>query len=77
MSETKEIEFFVMIDEQGEFVVDQDADNVMTKYRDEVAECGPETSRVFHLKLTLPLPKPTVVQGTIPDTDGPINITIS
>ncbi len=77
MSETKEIEFFVMIDEHGEFVLDADPDNVMTRYRDEIAESGPEASRVFHLKLTLPLPKPTVVQGIIADTDGPINIAVS
>lgn len=77
MTDTKEIEFYIMIDQDGDFVVDSDADNLGQRYEDELTSTPPNGSRVFHLKLTVPLPKPTVVSATIPDTDGEVTVTVA
>lgn len=31
----------------------------------------------MHFKLAVPLPKVIEVQATIPETDGPVNVTVS
>lgn len=78
MTDTKEIEFSILIDQDGDFVVDTDADNLGSRYEDEVTSTPPNASRVFTFKLTVPLPKPTVVSAVVPDKgDEPVNITIS
>lgn len=77
MPETKEIEFYVMVDQDGDFGIDTDRDNLPDRYREEISMEGLEASRVLHLKLTVQLPTPTVVQATIPDTDGPVSAIIS
>lgn len=76
-TETTEIEFSVMIDGDGNFVVDTDADNLGSKYEDEIGS-PPNVSRVFTFKLTVPLPKPATVTAVVPDKgDEPVNLTIS
>ena len=74
---TREIEIFVFIDQDGDFVVDTDPDNIGSRYVDEISDAVPNATRTFHLKLTLPLPKATVVSATIPDTDAQITVTVS
>ncbi len=74
---TQEIEVHVMIDGDGDYVVDKDPDNLGSRYEEEISSTPPNVSRVFSLKLIVPLPKPTVVQATIPDTDGPVTVTVS
>ena len=77
-TETKEIEFSIMIDGDGDFVVDSDADNLGSRDEDEVCSTPPNVSRVFTFKLTVPLPKPAPVTAVVPDKgDEPVNLTIS
>lgn len=82
MSETKEIEFYLMIDQDGEFAIDTDQDNLLDKYRDEISETGPAASRVLHFKLNVPTPTivSTLVTATIGEQkaeDANVNVTIS
>ena len=76
-TQTTDLEFFVMVDQDGDFVIDTDPDNLGSRYEDEISSTPPNASRVFSFKLTVPLPKPTEVTAVVPDTDGPVNITIS
>lgn len=77
MTDTTEIEFSIMIDGDGNFVVDSDPDNLGSRYEDEIGS-PPNVSRVITLKLTVPLPKPTTVSAIIPDKgDETVNIEIS
>lgn len=77
-TETTEIEFSIMIDGDGDFVVDKNADNLGTRYEEELTSTPPNLSRVFTFKLTVPLPKPATVAAVIPDKgDEPVNLTIS
>ena len=77
MTDTKEIEFSIMIDQDGDFVVDVDPDNLGSRYEDEINSTPPNASRVFTFKLTVPLPKPSVVSAVVPDKNEPVNMTIS
>lgn len=76
-TETTEIEFSIMIDGDGDFVVDKNADNLGEQYENEIGS-PPNISRVFTFTLTVPLPKPATVSAVIPDKgDEPVNLTIS
>ena len=77
MSDVKEVEVYMMIDGDGDFVFDTDPDNLGSRYEDEVSSTPPNISRVFHFKMTVPLPKATVIQATIPNTDDAVSVTIS
>jgi len=70
MTETKEIEFWIAIDADGEFCVDTDC-------AEDAANGIGGITRVFAFKVTLPLPKPTEVAVAVPDTDQPVNVTVS
>lgn len=77
MTDTTEIEFSIMVDGDGNFVVHTDPDSLGEQYENEVGS-PPNVSRVFTMKLTVPLPKPTQVTAVVPDKgDEPVNITIS
>lgn len=77
MADTKEIEFYVMVDQDGEFVIDTDKDNLQDRYHEEISTEGLGASRVLHVKIDVTLPKPTVVQATITGMDGPVSAIIS
>ncbi len=78
MTDTTEIEFSIMIDGDGNFVVDSDPDNLGSRYEDEISNTPPNISRVITMKLTMPTPKPTTVSAVIPDKgDETVNIEIS
>lgn len=70
-----EIELFIAINEEGEFKVSTDS------AQDAVEELNGEAYsnaiRTFALKLNVPLPKVAEVAGTLPDTDGPVTLTIN
>jgi hypothetical protein len=74
---TTEIEIFVMIDQDGDYVIAKDADDLGSRYEEEIHSSPPNATRVFALKLTVPMPKATVVTATLPDTDGPVTVTVS
>lgn len=76
MTDTTELEITLMIDGDGNYVVDKDPDNIGCRWEEEEGST-PNVCKVVTLKLTVPLPKPATVSGAIPDTDGPVNITIS
>ena len=78
--ETKEIEFYLCIDQNGEFVVDEFADVVAVRYGEEVTDRNDNPAafhRVFHFKFVVPLPQPTAVSATVPDTDGLVTVVVS
>lgn len=78
MSDTTEIEFFVMVDQDGDYAVHTDESELGQAYADTILDTPPNASRVFHFKLTVPLPRATEVVATIPDKgDEPVNIAIS
>lgn len=75
--ETTELEITIMVDGNGNHVVDRDPDNIGSRWEEDEGST-PDVCRVFTLKLTVPLPKPQTLSAVIPDKgDEPVNITIS
>lgn len=68
--ETQEIEIWVAINHDGEINIDTDC-------AEDAANSLSGMTRVFHLKLTVPLPKATELTGTLPDTDAPMTLTVA
>lgn len=70
-----EIEFFIAINDCGDFVINADdpADALSTL----TADSGGDATKVIKIKLNVPLPKVAEVAGTLPDTDGPVSLTIN
>lgn len=67
MTKTKELLVYVAVDEGGHHVVAGNSDAVA----DYAAEDLPSSvRRFFCLKLTVPLPRMTVLTGTVPDEAG-------
>jgi hypothetical protein len=52
-----------------------DHDTALQDLMDNYGPCG--GTRVVEMKVTLPDVKPTVVEAVIPDTDGPVTVTIA
>lgn len=70
-----EIEFFIAIDNNGEFVLStDDAETANEELRSNVYS---DAVKVIKIKLNVPLPKVVEIAGTLPDTDGPVTLTIS
>lgn len=75
--ETVELEITIMVDGDGNYVVDRDPDNIGSRWEEDEGST-PNVCRVFTLKLTVPTPKAATLTAVIPDKgDEPVNITIS
>ncbi len=63
----QEIEFFVLIDENGEFAIHADETELQTAYDEGVGTATGELAmRKVHVKLTVPLPRASVVEAKLP-----------
>lgn len=71
-AKTKEIEVHVMIDADGDYVCHEDVTELGTLYSETVNEATPPVSRTITVRLTVPLPRPVVLTGTVPpeSSDG-------
>lgn len=74
---TAECEFFLYVDQDGDFVVAKDESELPDKYSEEITSNIPTNVKVFSIKLVVPLPKVTEVKATIPDTDGEVTVTVA
>lgn len=75
--QTTEIEVAIMIDQDGDYVIHKDADELGDTWDNEIGGSTPRLTRVVVLKLTVPLPKALVAEAAIPDTDGPVSVTVT
>lgn len=70
-----EITLFLAIDNNGEFVVSVDtAEDANEELR---SNYNSDAVRTYAIKLNVLLPKVVEIAGTLPDTDGPVTLTIS
>lgn len=67
---TQTVKFWIAIDADGEFHVDKDC-------AQDAADNVGNFNRVYEIDMTLQLPVATQVAATIPDTDGPVTMTIT
>lgn len=72
---TKSVKFWIAIDEEGDVSISLDSAADAAAGNDLGAVNA--LNRVFEIDMTLPLPKPTSVSAVIPDTDGPVTVTVN
>lgn len=72
-----EIEVFLMIDRDGDYVVARDPDELGDMWDSEVRGPAPAITRVYSLKLKGPTPRETTITATLPETDAPVTVTVS
>jgi hypothetical protein len=63
-AETCEIEVWVMVNENGEYEVGCDEDEVGERYSDNINDNL--ARRAVKVILTVPMPKPVTMRGTVP-----------
>lgn len=61
-----DIEVHVMVDDNGDYVVHEDIDELGTRYTEQVSEATPPVSRTITVRLKVPLPRAIVLTGTVP-----------
>jgi len=67
MSETTTIEIHVCISESGDYGTGNDSESAATDYEDRIGSLiGAGAVRYVVCRLTVPLPKPTILTGTAP-----------
>ena len=70
-------EFFLMIDEDGDFVIAKDKDGLGEVYENEVTADNGLARRIVKLSLNVAPPKPLTVTGDVPENaSGKVALTI-
>ena len=73
--ELHEIEIWIAVNNDGDFVVNVDcAEDALSDLHSTHTN---EAARVYAMKVKVPLPKVIEVQATIPETDGPVTVTVA
>ena len=75
MTDMTTVELYVMVNESGDYSVHTEEGDLGDHFDTEHG--GYEARRTFKLVLQMPLPKVTTVAATIPDTDGPVTVTVA
>ena len=70
------VELFILIDEDGEFVISKDRDTLEEKWDEEIGD-RPILSRTLCIKLEVALPKEVIVTATIPEGKTAVNMTVT
>lgn len=72
-----EIEFFVMVNADGEYVVHREESELGDQWDSDIGGSAPINTRTYAIKLAVPVPKVIEVSATLPNTDGPVTVTVA
>ena len=76
MAEIKEVEMFLMIDENGDYVIATEEGNLGDAY-DEDIDGGSDTARrIICVKLKVPLPQIVTLVASVPAEPEPSELTV-
>jgi hypothetical protein len=64
--DTVEIELVVMVDEDGQWEVGRDTDDLLERWNDNIGEIGPGASRFVRVKLKVPAPRAVELEAEVP-----------
>jgi len=70
-----DVEFWIAVNEKGEFAVSTDGAQEAQEELSSNYNC--QAIRVYAMHLAVTKPKVVEVAATIPDTDGPLTVTVS
>jgi hypothetical protein len=76
MTEKSEVNFCILIDENGDYAIGGDENDAAERYADDIG--GDDALAKRHIKLTLsiPLPKPVEVSGEISETGSEFKLSV-
>jgi hypothetical protein len=75
MPDTSEIELYVMIDSQGDYVVAADPDDLVELFQETHSGVSTVTA-VYSVQLTVPTPAARVIRAQVTKNDAPVRIKI-
>ncbi len=61
-----EIEIWVVVDENGDYAISKDRDDLHDAYESDINGNTDLARRVIRVRLNMPLPKPLEISGTVP-----------
>lgn len=70
-----DVEFWIAINEEGEFAVSKDGAQDAQEELNSTDNC--QTIQVYALSLAVTKPKVVAVAATLPDTDGKVTVTVT
>lgn len=71
------VEFYVLLDENGDYVVGKDEDAVRAAWVNEIGDDVLMCMRCLHLRLDVPTPEPLILTATVPaEQTGPVELTL-
>jgi hypothetical protein len=73
----KEFDVYLMIDENGDYVVCADESDLAEKYDDEIGGGADLARRIVKVMLTIPVPKTLVLTATLPDVPNDAKLVIA
>lgn len=76
MNQSTTIEFFLLVSADGEYGIGRDEDSAALSYENDIGEL-PAQTRMVKLLLTIPLPRPLEVSGTVPGEGGTVTLTVA
>lgn len=77
MASMKTVEVWVLIDSDGNYAVANDQERVKEVYEEDTQPFGDADGfRLVKLSLRVALPEVIEASGEIPDTDGPVALTV-
>jgi hypothetical protein len=76
-AKTCEVEVFVLVDENGNYVVHKDEDELAEAYDNDISEDSHTGRRTIRIKLSVPLPEYVTMTGTVPALGEPSELTVS
>lgn len=76
--QTIDVEVFVLVDEQGDYIASHDSAQLKEVYEQQVRELdGTMGTRIVRLVLTVPIPTEIVIKATVPCTEQPATVSVS
>ena len=73
----KEFDCYLMIDENGDYVVCADESDLAEKYDEEISGAADLARRIVKVTLSVPLPRTTVLTATLPDVPEDAKLAVS
>lgn len=74
-SEFCQVEVWVVVDENGDYVVDTASDSAEEKYGDDIGRTGIAT-RMVKVTLKVPYPKPIEVTAELPEESSEVAVAV-
>lgn len=74
--EMLDVEVWVMVDEDGNYAVHHDKDELEQRYEEEVGRTSGAATRVVRVALKVPCPRPVEVVANVAEESGAVAVSV-